>query len=80
LVRRHIGARSYWVHRRIGIGLVGSQGILVAIVIGFIAAVDTGSSFFLGCLRDYAVPTAPPPTSLSLYGTLHENFLSGLRW
>ena len=23
LVRRHIGARSYWVHRRIGIRLVG---------------------------------------------------------
>ena len=32
----------------IGMRLVGSQGILVATVIGFIAAADTGSSFFCG--------------------------------
>ena len=39
LVRMHIGTR-----------LVGSQGISVAIVIGFIAATDTGNSSFYGLL------------------------------
>ena len=42
LVRRHIGARSYRVHRRIGMRLVRSQGILVTIVIRLVAAADTG--------------------------------------
>ena len=36
LVRMHIGTR-----------LVGSQGISVATVIGFVAAVNTSSSFFV---------------------------------
>jgi hypothetical protein len=54
-------------------------GISVSTVIRFVAAVDTGSSFFVLCLRDCAVPTAPPLTSLSLHGTLHENFLSKSR-
>ena len=39
LVRMHIGTR-----------LVGSQGISVATVIGFIAAADTGNSSFCGLL------------------------------
>ena len=55
LVRMYIGTR-----------LVGLQGILVATVIGFIAAVNTGSSFF------YGLPI--------LYSTIYENFLSGSRW
>ena len=38
--RRQIGTES--CHR-----LVGSQGILVTTVIGFIADADTGSSFFV---------------------------------
>ena len=36
-------------------------GISVATVIGFVAAADTSSSFFVDYLRDCAVPTAPPP-------------------
>ena len=64
----------------ISMRLIGSQGISVATVIGFVAAADTSSSFFVDYLRDCAVPTAPPPISLSLHGTLHENFLSGSRW
>ena len=51
--RRQISTES--CHR-----LVRSQGISVTTVIGFIAAADTGSSFFVLCLRDYAVPTTPP--------------------
>jgi len=54
--------------RRIGtIGLVylgRFAGILVATVIGFIAAADTSSSFFIDRLRNCAVPTAPPYISL----------------
>ena len=55
LVRMYIGTR-----------LVGLQGILVITVIGFVAAVDTGSFSF------YGLPI--------FYGTIHENFLFKLRW
>ena len=49
LVRVHISTR-----------LVRSQGISVATVIGFIAATDTGSFFFVDCLHDCTIPTTPP--------------------
>ena len=59
------GVLSVQVRTHIGTRLVGSQGISVATVIGFVAAADTSSSFFfVDCLRDYAVSTAPPPGSL----------------
>ena len=60
------GVLSVQVHMHIGTRLVRSQGILVATVIRFVAAVDTSSSFF------YRLPI--------LHGTIHENFLSGSRW
>ena len=44
------GVLSVQVRMHIGMRLVGSQGISVATVIGFVAAADTGSSFFCGLL------------------------------
>ena len=41
------GILSVQVYMHIGTRLVGSQGISVATVIGFVAAADTGSSFFM---------------------------------
>ena len=67
------GVFSVQVRMYINMRLIGSQGISVATVIGFVAAADTSSSFFYRLWRyfyNYAIPTASP-----LYHSLYLSFM-----
>ena len=62
------GVLSVQVRTHIGTRLVGSQGISVATVIGFVAAADTSSSFFLlVCVTMPFQPLLPYITLSSRY-------------